>query len=180
MDQESIPCGTPWCDVYDITPWKAQCSYEGTGKCGAQAAQVLDNIMDKTRILKTDKQSFNEIKDLEHDIQKWKKIADDWRQAAIALATDAGDPHMAIDCYEDIRDDLYQTVRERMYVTPSTAKRVFDGIHDYAIILSTKAGEAQELRVAAEGSSDAENSYYWEGYETALDFAIDSLPNYNN
>ena len=179
MDEESIPCGTPWCDVYDITPWKAQCSYEGTGKCGAQAAQVLDNIMDKTRILKTDKQSFNEIKDLEHDIQKWKKIADDWRQAAIALATDAGDPHMAIDCYEDIRDGLYDTVRERMYITPSTAKRVFDGIHDYAIILSTKAGEAQELRVAAEDASDP-NLYYWEGYEAALDFAIDSLPNYNN
>jgi hypothetical protein len=180
MDQESIPCGTPWCDVYDITPWKAQCSYEGTGKCGAQAAQVLDNIMDKTRILKTDKQSFNEIKDLEHDIQKWKKIADDWRQAAIALATDAGDPHMAADCYEDIRDGLYDTVRERMYITPSTAKRVFDGIHDYAILISTKAGEAQELRVAAEDASDTENTYYWEGYEAALDYAIDSLPNYNN
>jgi hypothetical protein len=180
MNEEVLPCGVPWCDVYDITPWKAQCSYEGTGKCGAQAAQVLDNIMDKTRILKTDKESFNEIKDLEHDIQKWKKIADDWRQAAIALATDAGDPHMAIDCYEDIRDDLYQTVRERMYVSPSTAKRAFDGIHDYATLICTKAGEAQELRIAAEDASDTENSYYWDGYEAALDFAIDSLPNYNN
>jgi hypothetical protein len=180
MDQESIPCGTPWCDVYDITPWKAQCSYEGTGKCGAQAAEVLDSVMDKTKILVTNKESFNQIKKLEDDIQKWKKIADDWRQVAIALATDAGDPHMAIDCYEDIRDDLYETVRERMYVSPSTAKRVFDGIHDYAILISTKAGEAQELRVAAEDASDTENTYYWEGYEAALDYAIDSLPNYNN
>jgi len=180
MNQEVLPCGTPWCDVYDMTPWKSQCSYEGTGKCGSEAAEVLDNIMNKTKILVTNKESFNEIKDLEHDIQKWKKIADDWRQAAIALATDAGDPHMALDCYEDIRDDLYETARERMYVSPSTKQRVFDGIHDYAIILSTKAGEAQELRVAAEDTSDAENAYYWEGYEAALDFAIDSLPNYNN
>ena len=113
-------------------------------------------------------------------VQHWKKIADDWRMAAIALATDAGDPHMALDCYEDIREDLSDKFRERMYITPSTAKRVFDGIHDYAILLSTKAGEAQELRVAAEDASDAENIYYWEGYEAALDFAIDSLPNYNN
>lgn len=113
-------------------------------------------------------------------VQHWKKIADDWRMAAIALATDAGDPHMALDCYEDIREDLSDKFRERMYITPSTAKRVFDGIHDYAILLSTKAGEAQELRVAAEDASDAENTYYWDGYEAALDFAIDSLPNYNN
>lgn len=61
-----------------------------------------------------------------------------------------------------------------------TLSNSFDRIHDYAILISTKAGEAQELRVAAEDASDAENTYYWEGYEAALDFAIDSLPNYNN
>ena len=61
-----------------------------------------------------------------------------------------------------------------------TLSNSFDRIHDYAILISTKAGEAQELRVAAEDASDAENLYYWEGYEAALDFAIDSLPNYNN
>jgi hypothetical protein len=112
-------------------------------------------------------------------VQHWKKIADDWRQAAIALATDAGDPHMAIDCYEDIRDDLYQTVRERMYVTPSTAKRVFDGIHDYANVISQKTlmAEAQRSLAEADGSSDY---YYWEGYVEALDYAIDFLPNYNH
>ena len=65
---------------------------------------------------------------------------------------------------------------------PNTSvQKSFDGIHDYAILLSTKAGKAQELRVTAEDSSDAENTYYyWEGYEAALDYAIDSLPNYNN
>ena len=61
-----------------------------------------------------------------------------------------------------------------------TLSNSFDGIHDYAILISTKAGEAQELRVAAEDANDAENTYYWEGYEAALDYAIDSLPNYNN
>ena len=158
--------------------------------------------MDKTKILVTNKESFNEIKDLENKVKqlevqlteyngrlfgaeferdKFKKNADDWRQVAIALATDAGDPDMAIDCYEDIRDGLYDTVRERMIpLNQSVKQKLFDGIHDYAIVLSTKAGEAQELRVAAEDISDAENTYYWDGYEAALDFAIDSLPNYNN
>lgn len=173
MIEEVIPCGYPKCDVYLLKPGKTQCSFEGTDKC-------MPARMDKTKILKTDKQSFNEIKKLEHDIQKWKEIADDWRQVAIALATDAGNPDIAIDCYEDIRDGLYDTVRERMSSNPATIQRAFDGIHDYAILISTKAGEAQELRVAAEDASDAENTYYWEGYEAALDFAIDSLPNYNN
>ena len=179
MYEEVLACQYSKCDVYLLKPGKAQCSYEGTDECKAEP-EYLQNTIDKTKVLKTDKESFNEIKKLEDDIKRWKKIADDWRQAAIALATDAGDPHMAADCYEDIRDGLYDTVRERMYITPSTAKRAFDGIHDYAILISTKAGEAQELRVAAEDASDAENTYYWEGYEAALDFAIDSLPNYNN
>jgi hypothetical protein len=176
MIEEVIPCDHPKCDLHIVRPGKTQCSHEGAFECGS-----YDSIqMDKTKILVTNKASFNEIKKLEDDIQKWKKIADDWRQVAIALATDAGDPYMATDCYEDIRDGLYDTVRERMYLSPSIQQRAFDGIHDYAILISTKAGEAQELRVAAEDVSDAENTYYWEGYEAALDFAIDSLPNYNN
>jgi hypothetical protein len=179
MHEEVLACSYSKCDVYLLKPGKAQCSYEGTDECKAET-EYLQNTIDKTKVLKTDKESFNEIKKLEDDIKLWKKIADDWRQAAIALATDAGDPYMAIDCYEDISSGLYDTVRERMYVSPSTKQRAFDGIHDYATLICTKAGEAQELRVAAEDVSDAENTYYWEGYEAALDFAIDSLPNYNN
>ena len=38
-----------WCDVYDMTPWKAQCSYEGTGKCGAQAEEVVMELIDKDK-----------------------------------------------------------------------------------------------------------------------------------
>lgn len=136
--------------------------------------------MDKTKILKTDMESFRVMKDLESDIQNWKKIADNWRQVALALATDLGNPDIAIDCYEDINSGLYDTVRARIHDTLSTQQQAFDGLHNYAILLSTKAGEAQELRVAAEDSSDAENTYYWEGYEAGVDFAIDSLPNYNN
>jgi heme/copper-type cytochrome/quinol oxidase subunit 2 len=33
---QNIKCEAPWCDVYDIIPWKSQCSYEGTGQCGAE------------------------------------------------------------------------------------------------------------------------------------------------
>ncbi len=176
MIEEVIACEHPKCDIHIVRPGKSQCSYEGTSECGSYHPQQ----MDKSKVSKVDKDTFNEIKDLESDIRKWKKIADDWRQVAIALATDAGDPYMAIDCYEDISSGLYDTVRERMYVSPSTKQRAFDGIHDYAALICTKAGEAQELRVAAEDASDAENAYYWDGYEAALDFAIDSLPNYNN
>jgi len=179
MNEQVLPCGVSWCDVYDMTPWKSQCSYEGTQQCGAEAEYLTRNVMDKSKVLVTNKESFNEIKDLEHDVKRWKKIADDWRQVAIALATDAGNPDMAIDCYEDISSGLYDTVRERMIANINTQKS-FDGLHDYAILISTKAGEAQELRVAAEDASDAENTYYWEGYEAALDYAIYSLPNYNN
>ena len=127
-------------------------------------------VVDKTRLANPQP---------DFDIQKFKKIADNWRKTAIALATDLGNPDIAIDLYEDIQSGLYDTVRERMLLDTTTSNS-FDGIHDYAILISTKAGEAQELRVAAEDASDAENTYYWDGYEAALDFAIDSLPNYNN
>lgn len=136
--------------------------------------------MDKTKILKTDMESFRVMKDLESDIQNWKKIADNWKKTAEALAIDLGKIEYAQTAYEDITDGLYDTVRARMQSTSLSQQEAFDGLHDYAILLSTKAGEAQELRVAAEDSSDAENTYYWEGYEAGVDFAIDSLPNYNN
>ena len=128
-------------------------------------------VVDKTRL--------NESQP-EFDIQRWKKIADDWRKTAKALAVTLGNADIASDVYEDIKDGLYDTIRERMQDSPLTQQQSFDGLHNYAILLSTKAGEAQELRVAAEDSSDAENTYYWEGYEAGVDFAIDSLPNYNN
>lgn len=137
-------------------------------------------MMDKTKILKTDMESFRVMKDLESDIQNWKKIADNWKKTAEALAIDLGKIEYAQTAYEDITDGLYDTVRARMQSASLNQQEAFDGLHDYAILLSTKAGEAQELRVAAEDSHDAENTYYWEGYEAALDYAIDSLPNYNN
>ena len=127
-------------------------------------------VVDKTRLNESQSES---------DIQRWKKIADDWRKTAKALAVTLGNADIASDVYEDIKDGLYDTIRERMQDSPLTQQQSFDGLHNYAILLSTKAGEAQELRVAAEDAADP-NLYYWEGYEAALDFAIDSLPNYNN
>ncbi len=175
MIEEVIACEHPKCDIHIVRPGKSQCSYEGAFECGSYNSLQ----MDKTKIAKIDKNTFNEIKDLESDIRKWKKIADDWRKTAQALATDLGNADIAIDCYEDISSGLYDIVRERM-ISNTNIQKSFDGLHDYATLICTKAGEAQELRVAAEDASDAENTYYWEGYEAALDFAIDSLPNYNN
>ena len=53
----------------------------------------------------------------------------------------------------------------------------FDEIHNYAILINKKSIEAENLRQEAEMD---DNYDYWDGYLAALDFAIDSLPNYNN
>ncbi|MFZ4104840.1 hypothetical protein [Flavobacterium sp.] len=42
-------------------------------------------------------------------------------------------------------------------------------------ILTQKANEAEQLKDAAEADGNG-NYYYWDGYLTALDFAIDSFP----
>jgi glutamate synthase domain-containing protein 2 len=179
MYEEVLPCEYSKCDVYLLKPGKAQCSYEGTNDCqaGVEYSQIA---MDKTKVVIMNMEAFRESKEIEYEVQRWKKIADDWKKTAEALAIDLGKIEYAQTAYEDITDGLYDTVRARMQSTSLSQQESFDGLHDYAILLSTKAGEAQELRVAAEDSSDAENTYYWEGYEAALDFAIDSLPNYNN
>jgi hypothetical protein len=178
MYEEVLPCEYSKCDVYLLKPGKAQCSYEGTNECQA-GPEYSDISMDKTKVVIMNMEAFRESKEIEDEVQRWKKIADNWRKTAQALATDLGNADIAIDCYEDISSGLYDTVRERMIPNTNTQKS-FDGLHDYATLICTKAGEAQELRVSAEDASDAENTYYWEGYEAALDFAIDSLPNYNN
>ncbi len=72
---ETEKCGVSWCDVYDMTPWKAQCSYEGTGKCGAQAEYETREIMDKSKIAKMDMETFRQLKDAENERDKWKEIA---------------------------------------------------------------------------------------------------------
>jgi hypothetical protein len=70
MIEEVIPCDHPKCDLHIVRPGKTQCSHEGAFECGS-----YDSIqMDKTKILVTNKASFNEIKKLEDDIKKWKKM----------------------------------------------------------------------------------------------------------
>jgi len=178
MYEEVIPCEYSECDVYLLKPGKTQCSFEGTDTCKA-GVEYKEKTMDKSKMAKMDMETFRQMKELEQRIELSKKMISNWKETAEALAISLGDVEIAQNVYEDIRDGLYDIVRERMIPNTNTQKS-FDGLHDYAILLSTKAGEAQELRVAAEDASDAENTYYWEGYEAALDYAIDSLPNYNN
>ena len=178
MIEEVIPCEYSECDVYLLKPGKTQCSFEGTDKCKA-GVEYKEKTMDKSKIAKMDMETFRQVKELEYRIELYQKMTADWKETAEALAISLGDVEIAQNVYEDIRDGLYDIVRERMIPNTNTQKS-FDGLHDYANLICTKAGEAQELRVAAEDSSDTENTYYWEGYEAALDFAIDSLPNYNN
>ena len=175
MNEEVIPCDYSECDVYILKPGKTQCSHEGTPYCGAHHSLKID----KTKVAKMDMEAFRQSKELEDDIKLYKKIIADWKETAEALAISLGDVEIAQDVYQDISSGLYEVVRERM-IPNTNPQKSFDGIHDYAILICTKAGKAQELRVAAEDANDAENTYYWEGYEAALDFAIDSLPNYNN
>ncbi len=65
-----LPCGFKQCDVYDLTPWKSQCSFEGTDDCGAETI-----FMDKSKVFKMDKATFNEIKRLEMEVERWRSIA---------------------------------------------------------------------------------------------------------
>jgi hypothetical protein len=65
-----LPCGVKWCDVYDMTPWKSQCSFEGTGDCGSEV-----DFMDKSKMLKMDMDTFNEMKLLEAERDRWRDIA---------------------------------------------------------------------------------------------------------
>jgi len=178
MIEEVIPCKYSECDVYLLKPGKTQCSFEGTNECKA-GVEYKEKTMDKSKIAKMDMETFRQLKELEYRIELYQKMTANWKETAEALAISLGDADIASDVYEDIRDGLYEVVRDRM-IPNTSAQKSFDNIHDYAILLSRKAGKAQELRVAAEDANDAENTYYWEGYEAALDYAIDSLPNYNN
>ena len=53
----------------------------------------------------------------------------------------------------------------------------YDDIHNYATLISKKSIEAENLRQEAKMD---DNYDYWDGYLAALDFAMDSLPDYNN
>jgi len=54
------------------------------------------------------------MQDMITEIKHWKKIANDWQQTAEMLAIDLGDAEIATEVYEDIKDGLYDRVRERM------------------------------------------------------------------
>lgn len=90
---ETEKCGVSWCDVYDMTPWKAQCSYEGTGKCGAQAECETRKTMDKTKVAKMDMEAFRQLKDAENEVQRWKLIAGEAREETEKWCNVAGIMH---------------------------------------------------------------------------------------
>jgi hypothetical protein len=54
------------------------------------------------------------MQDMIAEIKHWKKIANDWQQTAEMLAIDLGDVQIAMELYMDIKDGLYDKVRERM------------------------------------------------------------------
>jgi hypothetical protein len=47
-------------------------------------------------------------------VEVWRKTAQDWQQTAEMLAIDLGDIRIAFDLYADIKDGLYDKVRERL------------------------------------------------------------------
>ena len=54
------------------------------------------------------------MQDIITEIKHWKKIANDWQQTAEMLAIDLGDVQVAFELYADIKDGLYDKVRERI------------------------------------------------------------------
>jgi hypothetical protein len=108
-EPETEKCGVSWCDVYDMTPWKAQCSYEGTDKCGAQAEYETRNLMDKSKVAKMDMESFKQLTMAEFERDQWKAIANNAREDAEKWCNVAGimhqylvegNPKGAVEAYE--------------------------------------------------------------------------------
>jgi hypothetical protein len=54
------------------------------------------------------------MQDMIAEIKHLKKIANDWQQTAEMLAIDLGDVKIAMETYTDIKDGLYDKVRERI------------------------------------------------------------------
>lgn len=105
------PCGVSWCDVYDMTPWKAQCSYEGTGKCGAEAEYAARDITARLE----NRLFWSDADEAIKEIQLLRKIASDWKQTAEILATELGKVEYAAVVHEDVSSGLYDKVRKRMH-----------------------------------------------------------------
>ena len=70
--------------------------------------------MDKTQVFTMDKATFNRMKELEHENEQLLKEAADWKQTAQMLAMDLGDIEYAAEIYRDIKDGLYEKVRQRL------------------------------------------------------------------
>lgn len=54
------------------------------------------------------------MQDMITEIKHWKKTSQDWQQTAEMLAMDLGDVQIAFELYADIKDGLYDKVRERL------------------------------------------------------------------
>ncbi len=87
-------CGTEWCDGINITPWKTQCSYEGTSKCGAESKYTGES-MDKSKIAKMDMEAFRQLKDAENERDRWCNLAGVMHQYLVD-----GNPKGAVRAYE--------------------------------------------------------------------------------
>jgi hypothetical protein len=54
------------------------------------------------------------MQDMITEIKHWKKTSQDWQKTAEMLAMDLGDVQIAFELYTDIKDGLYDKVRERL------------------------------------------------------------------
>jgi hypothetical protein len=59
-------------------------------------------------------EAINEIKSMRESVDIWRKVAQDWQQVSEMLAIDLGNVELAFEIYGDVKDGLYDKVRDRM------------------------------------------------------------------
>jgi hypothetical protein len=59
-------------------------------------------------------EAINEIKSMRESVDTWRKVAQDWQHVSEMLAIDLGNVELAFEIYGDVKDGLYDKVRDRM------------------------------------------------------------------
>lgn len=59
-------------------------------------------------------EAITEIESLREEIRGLRKMVADWKETAEMLAIDLGNPDCAIEVYIDIKEGLYDEIRNRM------------------------------------------------------------------
>jgi hypothetical protein len=80
-------CDAPWCDVCDITPWKSQCSNEGTERCwsGMQIKRSKEKKLKKKELIEINEWLEVKVELLREEVAEFEAKYIELQKAAIAI-----------------------------------------------------------------------------------------------